>query len=79
MSTIEKTLDAILAAIGFVLGLIVVSKYKEGREAVDQINREKIQGKQNEMEKSIYKKYDDMSLDDLSKSSGPDTKPRSDS
>lgn len=77
MTSVETVIQAMVAAIGFVFGVIFIAKYREGRTAVNQLNREKIQGKQNEIEKQIYKKYDDMSLDELSKSSGSDSSDKS--
>lgn len=66
---INTIFEWILGAISMVLGAIFIKKYEEGQKAVDKINRQETEGKMNEMEQKIYKKYDDTSLDDLVKSS----------
>lgn len=70
MTSVEIILQAMAGAIGFVFCVIFYFKYQEGRKALTKLNSQTDEAKQNEMEKGIYKKYNDMSLDDLSNSSG---------
>jgi len=72
-SAFIKYASVFLETILFYLSIIFVVKYREGRKAVDKLNRQTDEVKLNGMEQKIYKKYDGMSLDDLSNSSGRDS------
>ena len=73
MTSVEIILQAMAGAVAFVLCIIFYFKYQEGRKALDKINSQTDEAKQHDFEAKIYKKYDDMSLDDLSNSSGSES------